>query len=72
MRYRSYTLERAAFLGAAARERLANVRLCLLLTGLQCVRSLEETIKKATAGGADMIQLREKDLSDRELLERAR
>ena len=72
MRYRSYTLERAAFLGSAARERLANVRLCLLLTGLQCVRSLEETIKEATAGGVGMIQLREKDLTDRELLERAR
>ena len=52
-------------LGAAARERLADVRLCLLLTGLQCVRSLEETIKEATAGGVGMIQLREKDLSDR-------
>jgi thiamine-phosphate pyrophosphorylase len=72
LRYRSYTLERAATLGAAARERLADVRLCLLLTGLQCVRSLEETVKEATAGGVGMIQLREKDLSDRKLLERAR
>jgi thiamine-phosphate pyrophosphorylase len=72
LRYRSYTLERAAALGAAARERLADVRLCMLLTGLQCVRSLQETIHEAMAGGVGMIQLREKDLSDRELLERAR
>jgi len=72
LRYRSYTLERAATLGDAARERLADVRLCLLLTGSQCLRSPEETIKEATAGGVDMIQLREKGLSDRELLKRAR
>jgi len=71
LRYRSYTLEQAAFLGASARGRLVGVRLCLLLTGLQCVRSLEETVKEATAGGVDMIQLREKDLSDRELLKKA-
>ncbi len=72
LRYRSYTLERAAFLGAAARQRLADVRLCFLLTGLQCVRSPDATVREAAAGGVDMIQLREKDLSDRELLKRAR
>ncbi len=72
LRYRSYTLERAAALGAAARERLEGVRLCVLLTGLQCVGPVEWTIKEAAAGGAGMVQLREKDLSDRELLERAR
>ena len=72
LRYRSYTLERAATLGAAARERLEGVRLCVLLTGLQCVGPVEWTVKEAMAGGAGMVQLREKDLSDRELLERAR
>lgn len=71
LRYRSYTLERAAALGGAARERLADVRLCLLLTSLQCVRPLQETIREAAAGGVSMIQLREKDLCDRELLKRA-
>ena len=49
-----------------------DVRLCVLLTGSQCVGPLEWTVKEAAAGGAGMIQLREKDLSDRELLERAR
>jgi len=72
LRYRSYTLERAGGIGASARDLLADVRLCLVVTGLQCVRSLQETIKEATAGGVGMIQLREKDLCDRELLERAR
>ncbi len=72
LRYRSYTLERAAGLGAAARERLADVRLCVLLTAAHCANSPEWTVREAAAGGAAMIQLREKDSSDRELLERAR
>ncbi len=73
LRYRSYTLERAATLGAVARERLADARLCLLLTGLQCVRSLEETVKEATAGGVGMIQLRKPGIyPTAKLLERAR
>ncbi len=36
LRYRTYTLERSAGLGAAARERLADVRLCVLLTAAHC------------------------------------
>ncbi len=72
LRYRTYTLERSAGLGAVAQERLADVRLCVLLTAAHCTGSPEGTIREAAAGGAGMIQLREKDLSDRELLERAR
>ena len=72
LRYHSYTLERAAALGASARERLDGVRLCMLLTGLQCVGPVERTVKAAAAGGAGMVQLREKELTDRELVERAR
>ena len=71
LRYRTYTLERSAGLGAVAQERLADVRLCVLLTAAHCTGSPEGTIREAAAGGAGMIQLREKDLSDRELLERA-
>jgi thiamine-phosphate pyrophosphorylase len=72
LRYRSYTLERALVLGASARERLRQVRLCVLLSGAGCAGALDWTIAQAAAGGADMVQLREKGLSDRELLERAR
>ena len=72
LRYRSYTLERAAGLGEAARERLDGVRLCVLLTGRHCAGPTEWTVREAAAGGAGMVQLREKDLSDRELAERAR
>lgn len=71
LRYRSYTLERALLLGAAARERLAGCLVQVLLTGSACSAALDWTIAEAAAGGATMFQLREKDLGDRELLERA-
>jgi thiamine-phosphate pyrophosphorylase len=72
LRYRSYTLERAIVLGAGARQRLADARLYVLLTGSTLAASLDWTIQEAADGGAEMIQLREKGLSDRELLERTR
>jgi thiamine-phosphate pyrophosphorylase len=72
LRYQSYTLERAIVLGAGARQRLAEARLYVLLTGATCAASLDWTIAEAAAGGAQMVQLREKTLADRDLLDRAR
>jgi thiamine-phosphate pyrophosphorylase len=72
LRYRSYTLERALLLGADARQRLADARLYVLVTGSRCTAALDWTIQEAAAGGAQVIQLREKELDDRALLERAR
>jgi thiamine-phosphate pyrophosphorylase len=72
IRYRSYTLERAVKLTASAHAALADCRLYVLLTASQCAASLEWTIQEAAGGGATMFQLREKNLSDRELCERAR
>lgn len=72
LRYRSYTLERALVLGVSARERLHGARLYIILTGSRCAATLDWIIAEATASGAGMVQLREKDKSDRELLERAR
>lgn len=72
LRYRSYTLERALVLGTTARQRLATARLYVLLGGAQCRAALDWTIREAAAGGARIIQLREKNLPDRALLERAR
>jgi thiamine-phosphate pyrophosphorylase len=72
LRYRSYTLERALVLGTEARRRLEGARLYVLLTGATCAAALDWTIAEAAAGGAHVIQLREKGLADRELLERAR
>jgi thiamine-phosphate pyrophosphorylase len=72
LRYRTYTLERALVLGTAARERLENALLQVLLSSSNCFGSLEWTIKEAAGGGADMIQLREKGPDDRTLWQRAR
>lgn len=72
LRYHSYTLERALVQGRGARERLANVRLCVLVTDALCKASLVGTVKEAILGGAQMIQLREKDGDDRNILARAR
>jgi thiamine-phosphate pyrophosphorylase len=72
LRYRSYTLERAIVLGTHARRRLTDARLCVLLTGSQCAAALDWTIREAAAGGARVFQLREKNLNDLDLLERAR
>jgi thiamine-phosphate pyrophosphorylase len=71
LRYRSYTLERAILLGSDARQRLADARLYVLLTGATCKAALDWTIQEAAAGGASIFQLREKNLTDRELLDRA-
>jgi thiamine-phosphate pyrophosphorylase len=72
LRYRAYTLERALILGVTARQRLGGARLYVLLTGSQCTASLDWIIAESAAGGAGIVQLREKAKSDRELLERAR
>jgi thiamine-phosphate pyrophosphorylase len=72
LRYRAYTLERALVLGATARERLADARLYVLVTASQCTLGLERTIREAAAAGAQVFQLREKGLPDREVLARAR
>jgi thiamine-phosphate pyrophosphorylase len=72
LRYRAYTLERTLVLGTNARQRLEGARLYVLLTGSKCVATLDWIIAEVATGGASIVQLREKDKSDRELLERAR
>lgn len=71
LRYKSYTLERSLVTNVDSAARLADARLYVLLGGADCRASLEWTIAEAAAGGANMIQLREKSLDDRKLLARA-
>lgn len=72
LRYRAYTLEKALLVGSQARTRLADARLYVLVTERLCRASLLGTVSEALAGGAQIIQLREKEMSDRRLLETAR
>ncbi|MBI3823772.1 MAG: thiamine phosphate synthase, partial [Planctomycetes bacterium] len=53
-------------------DRLADAQLCVLVTDALCRASLIGTVKEAALGGAQMIQLREKGIDDRTLLQRAR
>ncbi|MHC4592677.1 MAG: thiamine phosphate synthase [Planctomycetota bacterium] len=53
------------------RAKLETMRLYALLTERHCRRPWRETAELLLAGGADVIQLREKDLPDGQLLARA-
>jgi thiamine-phosphate pyrophosphorylase len=72
LRYRFYDWEKWLS-GSTDRGRFARVRLYLLLTERYCRGGdWQGTARAALAGGADAIQLREKELADGELLARAR
>ena len=72
LRYRFYELERRiAFTIRPAAVRFAGVRLYVLVTESLCARHWLETAELALLGGADCLQLREKELDSRELLRRA-
>lgn len=71
LRYRAYTLARAVSVTTQATERLAAAQLYLLTDGADSPRQFEDRIRML-APHVDLIQLRDKRLSDRELLERAK
>jgi thiamine-phosphate pyrophosphorylase len=72
LRYRVYELERR-LIAALGTGRGKQWRLCVLITASLCTHhSWEEVAKRAIEGGADCLQLREKEIDSRELLERAR
>jgi thiamine-phosphate pyrophosphorylase len=70
-RYRSYTLERCIVPAKMRRARLDSAYLYLIVCGASCSGSLEWTVAEALAGGVDIVQLREKEIHDRDLLNRA-
>lgn len=72
LRYRLYTLEKAIDVGRTSRERLDNVRLCVLADGGNSVAEFERTVTALVVAGVGMVQLRDKKLDDRVLAERGR
>jgi len=71
LRYRGYELEQRLHRQLAG-GRAQQWRLCVLLTASLCRNGDWLAVARAAiAGGADCLQLREKDLDDRELLKRA-
>jgi thiamine-phosphate pyrophosphorylase len=72
LRYRLYTLERAVDLTRSSRERLSEARLYVLVDGCASAGDLRHLVESLVAAGVAIVQLRDKRLSDRELLARAR
>lgn len=71
IRYRIYELEKAALLLDSSQRRLNDIRLCVIVDGHSQADDFQTTIQAIIDGGADMIQLRDKNLDDRVLLDRA-
>lgn len=72
LRYRTYTLERAT---ESTRRNVIDwepARLYVLVDGRGSSAEFVELVRAVIAGGADVVQLRDKQLDDRTLLDRAR
>ncbi len=70
LRYEAYDLEKRIVLGVSRPRR--QWRLCVLITESLCVHHPWESVARAAIrGGADCLQLREKSMPSRHLLERA-
>lgn len=72
LRYDAYALEQDIFATLPRRAALCRARLHVLITESLCRRPWLEVCERALQGGADVLQLREKTLADRDLLQRAR
>ena len=72
LRYRLYTLERAAIGAARAADRLAGISLCVLVDGGEDEWRFAALVESLFAAGVHMIQLRDKTLSAPLLVARAR
>jgi thiamine-phosphate pyrophosphorylase len=72
LRYDIYTLEKLVMTAVASYRSLGDIKLMVLAGGLPTLADLTWVVGEALAGGADIIQLREKGLPDRELLRVAR
>ncbi len=72
LRYRTYTLEKAVLRSQFNSARLANQRVYLLVTDALCPLGAGRVIHEALAAGVRIIQIREKAMSDRQLIAHCR
>jgi len=72
VRYQVYTLQRAVLLGHRAAQRLADARLYVLIDGHNSESEFSRRAEALVGCGAHVLQLRDKRLDDRPLLDRAR
>jgi thiamine-phosphate pyrophosphorylase len=71
-RYALYEAEQWLVLGSDQARRIAKANLCVLVTEAQCPLGWEATARAALAGGAGVLQLREKTLDGAVYAERAK
>lgn len=71
LRYRIYTAESKLQL-QLGRMQARQWRVCVLLTQSLCTLPWRETLRSAIEGGADCIQVREKDMATRDLVQHVR
>ena len=69
LRYQLYTLEKSVLLTRVNHRRFEGRRLYLLVTEALCDRGSGPAIREALAAGVGIVQVREKSMSDRELIE---
>lgn len=72
IRYQGYELERRLGVTISARQHFGPIRLYVIITESLCQSDWFSTAEAALRGGADCLQIREKNLPDRELLNRAK
>lgn len=72
LRYQTYTLHRAIETRRASADRLQHARLYVLIDGRATAEEFVELARSIASAGAHVIQLRDKRLDDRTLLQRAR
>jgi thiamine-phosphate pyrophosphorylase len=72
IRYRVYTLQRAVEIARQSIDRLAAARLYVLIDGRDSLGAFERLAAGLVSAGVHVLQLRDKNLDDRRLLERAR
>jgi thiamine-phosphate pyrophosphorylase len=72
LRYQWYTLEKALIITAASQQRLATAKLYVLLDGGTSECAFVERLHALLEGGVHVLQLRDKRLNDRMLVERGR
>jgi thiamine-phosphate pyrophosphorylase len=72
LRYRAYTLHRAVEITRDSIERLGGARLYVLIDGRSTIEEFRRLASALVEAGVHVVQLRDKRLGDRGLLERAR
>lgn len=71
LRYESYSLAKMVGNLVGSKDKLSEAKLYVLVPSYDSMDAFEKSVSEICQAGADVIQLRAKELTDRELIERA-